>query len=145
LNPSDLVIIVPEVVPGFPDRFQPRNTKAATELKRRTLTNLYNQRPAWLENAHQDLDAAVARAYGWPADISNEEVLEALLKINAERAKRDEESENQQSQAKQARINRQSPSLALPILGGKAGEESAMSKTVPAVEQIVPKSGRRTG
>ena len=39
------------------------------ELRRRTLTNLYNQRPTWLANAHATLDAAVADAYGWPADF----------------------------------------------------------------------------
>jgi hypothetical protein len=39
-----------------------------TQLKKRTLTNLYNQRPTWLENAHLDLDRAVLAAYGWPAE-----------------------------------------------------------------------------
>ena len=27
--------------------------------------NLYNARPAWLDNAHKTLDAAVDAAYGW--------------------------------------------------------------------------------
>jgi hypothetical protein len=45
------------------------------ELKKRTLTNLYNQRPMWLENAHARLDEAVFAAYGWPSDPSDEEVL----------------------------------------------------------------------
>ncbi|MGA2252236.1 class I SAM-dependent DNA methyltransferase, partial [Terracidiphilus sp.] len=36
------------------------------ELKKRTLTNLYNERPAWLENAHRALDQPVFAAYGWP-------------------------------------------------------------------------------
>jgi hypothetical protein len=35
------------------------------ELKKRTLTNLYNQRPTWLANAHAKLDRAVLTAYGW--------------------------------------------------------------------------------
>ena len=55
-------------------------------LKTRTLTNLYNERPAWLANAHRDLDAAVAAAYGWPADISEEDALARLLALNLERA-----------------------------------------------------------
>jgi type II restriction/modification system DNA methylase subunit YeeA len=42
------------------------------ELKKRTLTNLYNQRPTWLDNAHRRLDEAVFAAYGWPADLSDE-------------------------------------------------------------------------
>lgn len=32
-------------------------------LKKRTLTNLYNERPAWLRMAHRKLDEAVLRAY----------------------------------------------------------------------------------
>ena len=47
---------------------------------------LYNERPAWLDNAHHDLDAAVAAAYGWPADISEEDALSRLLALNLERA-----------------------------------------------------------
>ncbi len=56
------------------------------ELKKRTLTNLYNQRPTWLDLAHQKLDEAVLDAYGWPHDISDEEILERLLSLNLERA-----------------------------------------------------------
>jgi type II restriction/modification system DNA methylase subunit YeeA len=56
------------------------------ELKRRTLTNLYNQRPTWLENAHSRLDEAVFAAYGWPLDISDEEILQNLLALNLERS-----------------------------------------------------------
>ena len=75
LNPPDLVERVPEVVAGYPDRIIPVSPKAAAILKTRTLTNLYNERPAWLDNAHRDLDAAVAAAYGWPASLSEEEAL----------------------------------------------------------------------
>ncbi|MGF7210541.1 type II restriction/modification system DNA methylase subunit YeeA [Skermanella aerolata] len=60
--------------------------KAAEILKKRTLTNLYNQRPAWLANAHGELDEAVAAAYGWPTDLSDDEVLERLLTLNLKRA-----------------------------------------------------------
>jgi type II restriction/modification system DNA methylase subunit YeeA len=86
LNPPDLIKRVPEVVPGFPDRVLPVSPTAAAILETRTLTNLYNQRPAWLDNAHRDLDAAVAAAYGWPAEIGEEEVLARLLALNLERA-----------------------------------------------------------
>ena len=85
LNPPDLVKREPEVVPGFPDRIVPAGPKAAAILKTRTLTNLYNERPAWLDNAHRDLDVAVAAAYGWPADISEEDALVRLLALNLER------------------------------------------------------------
>ena len=86
LNPPDLIDIVPEVVPGYPDRILPKNEGAAAELKKRTLTNLYNARPQWLADAHRDLDAAVAAAYGWPADISEEDALGKLLELNLARA-----------------------------------------------------------
>ncbi len=56
------------------------------DLKRRTLTNLYNKRPTWLENACAELDATVLEAYGWPTDISNEQILEKLLELNLARA-----------------------------------------------------------
>ena len=58
----------------------------ADELKRRTLTNLYNQRPAWLDTAHRRLDEAVFNAYGWPPGLSDDEVLARLLALNQERA-----------------------------------------------------------
>ena len=85
LNPPQWVDRLPEVVPGYPDRLIPKPEHAA-ELKKRTLTNLYNQRPAWLANAHRDLDHAVAAAYGWPVDLSDDEVLRRLLALNRERA-----------------------------------------------------------
>jgi hypothetical protein len=55
------------------------------ELSKRTLTNLYNARPTWLEHAHAALDTAVLAAYGWPADLTDEAVLERLLELNLER------------------------------------------------------------
>lgn len=93
LNPPDLVEIVPEVVPTaapgeaprhYPDRILPKNAEAAAKLKERTLTNLYNQRPAWLATLHEALDRAVA--YGWPEDITTEDALARLLALNLERA-----------------------------------------------------------
>ena len=87
LNPADLIKRVPEAVPGYPDRVLPINEKSAAILKRRTLTNLYNERPAWLDHAHRALDEAVAAAYGWPADLAGEQILECLFQLNQERAK----------------------------------------------------------
>jgi type II restriction/modification system DNA methylase subunit YeeA len=85
-NPSDLVRREPEIVPSLPERILPIDARAAAILKMRTLTNLYNERPAWLVNAHADLDAAVAAAYGWPADISEDDVLARLFELNQARA-----------------------------------------------------------
>lgn len=86
LNPPDLVQRVPEIVPSYPDRVLPVDDKAAAVLKNRTLTKLYNDRPTWLTNAHRDLDAAVAAAYGWPADLADDQILERLFALNQERA-----------------------------------------------------------
>ncbi len=92
LNPADLVTRVPEVVEGYPDRILPKDDAAAKELKKRTLTNLYNTRPAWLDHAHKALDEAVAEAYGWGDDwrdgkLSEDEILSRLFQLNQERAK----------------------------------------------------------
>jgi len=59
---------------------------AESELRKRTLTNLYNQRPTWLDMAHRKLDEAVLDAYGWPHALSDEEILTRLLALNLERA-----------------------------------------------------------
>ena len=85
LNPPEWVEWVGEPVPGYPRRPVAREEAVARELKKRTLTNLYNQRPQWLANAHADLDSAVAAAYGWPADISEEDALGKLLEMNLNR------------------------------------------------------------
>jgi len=82
LNPPEWVEWVDEPVPGYPKRPVARDGDAAKAVKKRTLTNLYNSRPQWLVDAHDALDAAVATAYGWPADISAEEVLRELLALN---------------------------------------------------------------
>ena len=55
------------------------------ELAERTLTALYNQRPQWLNNLHDELDAAVAAAYGWEWPLKDEEILEKLFDLNQER------------------------------------------------------------
>lgn len=91
LNPADQINRVPEVVPGYPDRILPKDDAAAKELKKRTLTNLYNARPAWLDHAHRILDEAVAEAYCWGDDwraglLTEDEILARLFKLNQERA-----------------------------------------------------------
>lgn len=66
-------------------RLVPLDAECARELAKRTLTNLYNQRPTWLKNAHRQLDDAVFAAYGWAADTSDAEILDKLLGLNIER------------------------------------------------------------
>jgi hypothetical protein len=69
-------------------RLAPRDAGCAGQLAKRTLTNLYNQRPAWLDLAHQKLDAAAFAAYGWPVDLSDDDLLARLLELNLARAAR---------------------------------------------------------
>jgi hypothetical protein len=68
------------------DRWLNPEGASEAELKKRTLTNLYNQRPTWLDLAHQRLDHAVLDAYNWPHDITDDQILERLLTLNLERA-----------------------------------------------------------
>lgn len=90
LNPpewTDWVRTAEEEKAGYPLRPIAKAGHEA-DLKKRTLTNLYNQRPAWLDNAHKTLDAAVAQAYGWndyTPDMPDEEILRRLLVLNLER------------------------------------------------------------
>ena len=82
LDPPEWVEWIEEPVLGYPQRPVPSDEAASAQLKRRTLTNLYNSRPQWLTDAHAALDAAVAAAYGLPVDISTEDGLRELLEIN---------------------------------------------------------------
>ena len=88
LNPPEWVDRIPEVIEGYPDRIVAKPGHEA-DLKKRTLTNLYNARPAWLDNIHKELDAAVASAYGWddytPA-MPDEEILARLFALNQQRS-----------------------------------------------------------
>ena len=94
LNPPEWTQRVPEVVPlgmsesPYPDRILPKFGHEK-DLAERTLTKLYNQRPAWLDAAHKALDPAVAAAYGWvdySADMADEEILKRLLALNLARS-----------------------------------------------------------
>ena len=92
LNPPewvDWVITPEEEKAGFPKRPVAKPGHEA-DLKKRTLTNLYNQRPAWLDLAHKALDQAVAAAYGWTdytPETPDEEILRRLLALNLERSR----------------------------------------------------------
>lgn len=63
-------------------RLVPRDEACAAQLKHRTLTGLYNARPTWLDQAHRKLDATVAAAYGWAPEMSDDDILAALLALN---------------------------------------------------------------
>ena len=82
LDPPEWVEWIEEPVPGYPPRPVPLDAEAERALAGRTLTALYNARPRWLADAHAALDAAVAAAYGWDADIADEDALRELLALN---------------------------------------------------------------
>lgn len=84
LSPPEWVEKIPEVVTGYPDQIVVK-PEHKDEINKRTLTNLYNAMPAWLQNAHKELDQAVADAYGWDVNLTDEEILQNLLKLNQER------------------------------------------------------------
>jgi hypothetical protein len=89
LNPPEWTERVPEVVAGYPDRIVAKPGHEA-DLKLRTLTNLYNERPPWLVHAHQALDLTVAQAYDWgdyTPEMPDEEILRRLLVLNRERSR----------------------------------------------------------
>ena len=85
---------MPEITPlgldqsPYPARIEPKPGLSEQDLKalqKRTLTTLYNATPTWLSTAHQQLDLAVANAYGWSdysAAMSDDELLQRLLALN---------------------------------------------------------------
>ena len=94
LNPPEWMRRDLEVIPlgmdssPYPDRVLPRDG-FEKQLALRTLTKLYNERPAWLAQAHEVLDAAVAAAYGWAeytTQMADEEIRRRLLALNRERS-----------------------------------------------------------
>jgi type II restriction/modification system DNA methylase subunit YeeA len=148
LNPPDLVRIEPEVVAGYPDRILPKNATAEVALADRTLTNLYNQRPRWLLDAHGDIDAAVAAAYGWPVDISDEEVLAKLLELNlAREAIPESNTIRPNAKRKSRRLTpeeaRMSPQFKLPITGGRKKDvQQPLPIEEPFLARPQPSKGR---
>ncbi|MFM2275357.1 MAG: hypothetical protein RL211_1229 [Pseudomonadota bacterium] len=98
LNPKEWTHKVKEITPlgmdhsPYPDRIEPKPGLSEEDLKtlqKRTLTSLYNLRPSWLVMAHNQLDQAVATAYGWTdytADMPDEEILKRLLALNLQRS-----------------------------------------------------------
>ena len=82
-----------------------------------------------LKEYHDRLDAAVARAYGWPVDITDEQILERLVALNAERA---EEEKN-------GRVRWLRPDYQIPRFGSAA--EKARWQREQAGER--PRSRRR--
>jgi hypothetical protein len=60
----------------------PKDNDSAAKLRKRTLTNLYNEQPTWLDKAHKAINIAVADAYGWPTEVTDEQIIDRLLNLN---------------------------------------------------------------
>ena len=104
---------------------------AAEVLRDRTLTALYNERPTWLRRAHRVLDEAVAIAYGWPADISDDDALARLLAINETRVEEQRAAPRRRPPTpEQLRREPELPPLSVP--GGRADEEPEQEAARPA-------------
>jgi len=116
--------------------------RRSTRHRSPTLTNLYNKRPPWLAAAHRDLDAAVAAAYGWPAEIGDEEALRHLLALNHQRAAA-QPAPGKKRRPKER--DRDQLNLLLPISGGSAGKAEEQCPPLPAVAEPMerPAAARR--
>jgi hypothetical protein len=116
INPPEWTHRVPEVTPlgmdtsPYPDRIEPRpdiNEQDLKALQKRTLTNLYNAKPAWLTLAHQQLDLAVSVAYGWAdysAALPDDEILKRLLALNLARSMADSDPRAAAAQLQQPKV-----------------------------------------
>jgi hypothetical protein len=97
-----------------------------------------------LKQLHDDLDAAVFAAYGWPAPLTDAEILERLVALNAQRAEEEKrgiirwlrpEYQNAGRRAKGA----EQEELALKPAKGKANPKPSALRATPA-KQPWPKS-----
>lgn len=149
LNPDDLVTWEPEPVTGFPMRAVPRSADAASRLKKRTLTALYNTRGypegAWLDALHRCLDSAVAAAYGWASDICDEKALANLLELNLQRTEDSATATATRARRRARSIApeemRRSPQFKLPIIGGKQPSEgTTKSDSQTSTSEVPPRS-----
>jgi type II restriction/modification system DNA methylase subunit YeeA len=139
LYPTRQIRTVPEIVPGFPDRLLPADEASEALLKGLTLTALYNEKPTWLRNAHRDLDAAVAAAYGWSADISDDEALTHLLELNHERASAERPQDRRPAPQ---RLQREPELPPMPIPGG-VPEQQPVPTEPPIAQPVAGRIRRR--
>jgi SAM-dependent methyltransferase len=84
-----------------------------------------------LKELHEQIDAAVFDAYGWPANLSDEQILERLVALNAERAK-----EEAAGHVRWLRPDYQIPRFAKGV-ERKSGELD-LGETVVAIDKALP-------
>ena len=88
-----------------------------------------------LKQIHDELDAAVFEAYGWPPNLSDEEILERLVALNQERA-----AEEAQGLVRWLRPEYQNPEGTAPTQRGFAGMEAKAPAKAKATKQPWPKT-----
>lgn len=90
-----------------------------------------------LRQLHDELDAAVAEAYGWPPSITDDEILERLVALNQERAREESEGTIRWLRPEyQARDGSRQPSIA--DLGNAPSKDGGQ-KRKPPLKQAWPK------
>lgn len=70
-----------------------------------------------LKQLHDDLDAAVFAAYGWPSDLTDEDILERLVALNLERTREEEKGVVRWLRPEYQQRSQSAPSPPLPLLG----------------------------
>jgi hypothetical protein len=85
-----------------------------------------------MKELHDKLDVAVAEAYGWPADLSDDEILAKLVALNKERSE-----EEKRGRVRWLRPDYQIPRFARGVDKQAAKEEGAQvaAELIAAVEQ----------
>jgi hypothetical protein len=106
-----------------------------------------------LRQLHDDLDAAVFDAYGWPHDLTDEQILERLVALNAERAAEERrglirwlrpEFQNPtgakaETQEKLATADEPDDSAAAPVSATAAAWPKKLAEQIGAVRDLVTK------
>ncbi len=85
-----------------------------------------------LKDLHDQIDRATADAYGWPHDLTDEQILEKLVALNAERA-----AEEAAGHVRWLRPDYQIPRFARGAAAPKSGELD-LGSTVVALDKALP-------
>ncbi|MBA2731538.1 MAG: class I SAM-dependent DNA methyltransferase, partial [Acidobacteria bacterium] len=88
-----------------------------------------------LRQLHDDLDRAVFDAYGWPSSLADEEILERLVSLNAERAE-----EERTGLVRWLRPEYQRPVEGTPATFGKALEAASTPAAKKEANLVWPKN-----
>ena len=98
-----------------------------------------------LRQLHDELDATVAEAYGWPVDLPDEEILSRLVALNAERVEEEKQGkirwlrpEYQTKPKAERKTIQASLDIALPAESAPKGKKSKLTKIKSEAKQLWP-------